>query len=253
MLLAIDIGNTNIVIGVFQDKTLLDKWRISTQINKTEDEYMSLLDSYLNKKKYHFHSGIISSVVPSLDKVFENLFKKMLRIKPIIVSHKLNLGIHPRYKNPDEIGADRLVNAAAACKLYSAPLIIIDFGTAITVCYVDKDNIYHGGLILPGINLMRHLLHSQTAKLPEVEIVKPDWIIGENTEKAIQAGLFYQTAGSMNYIIDLLLKKYDKKSKIILTGGQASLFNDHLGHKTIIEHDLTLKGLQIIFSLNTGG
>lgn len=250
MLLAIDIGNTNIVLGVFENNKLQGKWRISTDLKKTSDEYRIIIESLLSKREIQIDAGIYSSVVPSLDKVFNQFFKECFNIEPLIVSYKLNLGISIKYKNPEEIGADRLVNASAAVYLYSAPVVIIDFGTATTFCLVDKEKNYCGGLILPGIILMRNALHTGTAKLPEVEFIRPDWIIGDSTVAGIQAGLYYQNIGAINYILDLLLKNYDKNSKIILTGGMAPLFQDGIKYPTIYDPELTLKGLNLIYNLN---
>ncbi len=253
MLLGIDIGNTNIVIGIFNNNNLLEKWRIATDFKKTADEYSALIEWLLTKKDITIDAGIFSSVVPPLDKVFVSLFRENFGVEPLIVSYKLNLGINIKYKNPEEIGADRLVNAAAGVNLYGAPLIIIDFGTATTFCFIDKEKNYCGGLILPGITLMRNALHIGTAKLPEVEFIKPNWIIGDNTVAGLQAGLYYQNVGAINYIIKLLMENYDKNSKIILTGGFASLFRESIDYPTIYEPDLTLKGLNIIYHLNGSG
>ncbi len=248
MLLAIDIGNTNIVLGVFHNDKLKEKWRISTEEKKTVDEYSAIIKSFLqNNTVAH---GIISNVVPNLNTTFKNLFQKYFNIKPITVSYKSTLNINLKYPNPAEIGADRIVNAAAATALYKPPLIIVDFGTATTIGYVDKENNYHGGLILPGIPLMLKALHIGTAKLPEVEIAKPMHLIGENTVENIQSGVYYQTIGSLNYIIDLLKKKYSKNSNVILTGGLAELFQEDIKPETVIDRDLTLKGLNIIYKLN---
>lgn len=251
MLLAIDIGNTNIVSGLFQNNNLISKWRISTDIKKTEDEYFIIIESLLKDYKKEVNSVIFSSVVPSLDPIFSNLFRKNFNIEPVIVNHKLRLDINLKYRNPEEIGADRIVNATAASKIYGPPLIIIDCGTATTFCFVDKEYNYLGGLIMPGIKIMRDALHKYTAKLPIVNIIKPDFIIADNTISAIQAGLYYHNIGAFNYLINLLLTNYDKNSKIILTGGLAELFINDINYKTVYDPDLTLKGLNIIYNLNS--
>ncbi len=248
MLLAIDIGNTNIVLGIFHNDKLIEKWRLSTEEKKTVDEYSAIIKSFLqNNTVTH---GIISSVVPNLNTTFKNLFRKYFNIAPITVTYESTLNFNIKYPNPAEIGADRIVNAAAATEFYKTPLIIVDFGTATTVCYVDKEKKYYGGLILAGIPLMLKALHIGTAKLPEVEVSKPLHLIGENTVENIQSGVYYQTIGSLNYIIDLLKKKYSKNSNIILTGGLAELFQEDIKPETVIDRDLTLKGLNIIYKLN---
>jgi type III pantothenate kinase len=252
MLFAIDIGNTNIVLGLFKGDNILEKWRIATDLKKTADEYFIIFENLLKDLLEKIDSAIFSSVVPELDFVFNDIFLKKFNLKPIIVNYNLKLNIKLRYRNPAEIGADRIVNAVAASEIYKPPLIIIDFGTANTVCFVDKDYNYYGGLILPGINILRDTLHRWTAKLPKVSVIKPDSIIADNTVGAIQNGIYYQTVGGINYIIDLILKNYEKSSKIILTGGLANLFKDDIDYDVIFDPDLTLKGLNIIYKLNKG-
>jgi len=250
MLLAIDIGNTNIVMGIFENNRLIKKWRISTDTNKTADEYYAIIKFLLSSYEIDIDAGIFSSVVPPLDKIFIEIFKEHFKIEPLYVSYKLNLGITIKYKNPSEIGADRLVNAAAGVSLFKSPLIIIDLGTATTFCYIDKKKNFYGGLILPGIKLMRDSLHIKTAKLPEVDFITPEWIIGENTVQSIQAGLYYLNIGGINYILDLLLNNYDNNSKIVITGGLANVIQNKIKYEAIYEPDLTLKGLNIIYNLN---
>ncbi len=250
MLLTIDIGNTNIVLGIFNNNKLQNKWRISTDINKTSDEYGLLIRNLINEldKNVTIKSSIISSVVPQLNNVFKQLLIKYFNINPIFVSSETKLNLKIAYPNPREIGADRLVNAEAASVLYKPPLIIIDFGTATTFCFVDKNNYYNGGLILPGISLMLKALHIGTAKLPSVNLIDVDWIIGDTTEKSIQAGIFHQTVGAINHIINLILKNYDSNSKIVLTGGMAKFFKDKINYKNIFNENLTLEGLNIIYN-----
>jgi len=248
MLLAIDIGNTNIVLGVFGNDKILEKWRISTDERKTEDEYGTIILSLL--KNNTITQAIISSVVPNLNIVFRKLINKYFLFEPLVVTYKLKMNIKLKYANPSEIGADRIVNAVAVAKLHPLPAIIIDFGTAITVCYVDKKKNYHGGLILPGISLMLRALHLGTAKLPEVEVKKPSDLIGANTVEGIQSGIFHQTIGALNYIINRMRKKYSTDSKVIVTGGLAHLFKNEIQYKTIVDMDLTLKGLNILNKLN---
>ncbi len=247
MLLCIDIGNSNIVIGVFENK-LIKTWRIATFPFKTSDEYGLLIKSFL--QDYKINGGIYSSVVPSLDKVFEKMFKEFFNVVPIKVTHKLNLGIKISYPNPEEIGSDRLVNASAAVYLYKSPVIIIDFGTAITFCYVNSSNEYMGGLILPGLPVMIESLHLKTAKLPSVEPVIPNWVIGDSTVKAIQGGLFYQIVGSIEYIVKMWKKKFKNNCNVVITGGYAYLFIKNLSFKLKYEPELTMIGLKRIYELN---
>ncbi len=248
MLLAIDIGNTNIVMGVYENNNLHAKWRIATDANKTEDEYSVVLKNFL--ASLQVDKAIFSSVVPNLDNTFKKLINKYYHVEPLIVTHKVQLGYHIQYPYPDEIGADRLVNAAAVAKLYPLPSLIVDFGTATTFCYLDQNKNYHGGLILPGIPLMLKALHLGTAKLPLVEILEKDNLIGQNTIESIQTGIFHQTIGSINYIMDLFFHQYGKNIHIILTGGLAKLFIKKIKNNPIYDADLTLKGLEIIYHLN---
>jgi type III pantothenate kinase len=252
MLLAVDIGNTNIVLGIWNNNELIGKWRLSTDIKKTEDEYRILIEQIIKDRVdlKEIKSSIISSVVPPLDRIFEKMLTKYLNIKPLFVTADINLGIGIKYPNKYEIGADRLVNAAAAVELYEQPNIIIDFGTATTFCYVDKEKYYHGGLILPGVALMLKALHLGTSKLPEIDIKKPEKIIGDSTIESIQAGVFYQTKGAINFIVNMLFQKYGKESRVIITGGFADFFKDDFEFEYIIDSDLTLKGLNVIFHLN---
>lgn len=248
MLLCIDIGNTNIVLGLYKKDKIYKKWRISTDEKKTEDEYAGIITNFISPEKVT--GCIFSSVVPSLNSTFKKFVNKYFQIKPIIVGHKLKMNITLKYPNPAEIGADRIVNASAACHFYKSPVIIIDFGTATTFCFVNKKKEYLGGLILPGLPLMLRYLHLGTAKLPEVEITKPENIIGRNTIESIQSGLYHQTIGSIEYIIHILKEQYDNQAKVVLTGGIASLFRDGLNIDTLIEPDLTLKGLNLLYTLN---
>ncbi len=249
MLLAIDIGNTNIVLGVFDNKKLKEKWRISTDEKKTEDEYASIISIFLHD--YKLTCGIISSVVPNLNTTFNKMLNKLYNISPMMVTGSLKLNIKLKYPIPSEIGADRIVNAVSAVSMYEPPLILIDFGTATTFCYIDKNKNYCGGLILPGVLLMLETLHLKTARLPEVEIKKPAHLVGRSTVESIQSGVYCQSIGSINYIIQQLMAEYSNKSKIILTGGLADLFIEDIRPEPIIDRDLTLNGLNIIYQLNT--
>ncbi len=252
MLLAIDIGNTNIVIGLWQDDFLLGQWRISTDAKKTEDEYKILIQNIieLNYELKKINKGIISSVVPQLNRIFDNVFKQTFGVRPLFVTPDIKLGLGIKYPNKYEIGADRLVNAAAVVHYYEPPAIIIDFGTATTFCFVDKHKKYHGGLILPGLSLMLKALHLGTAKLPAIDIARPNNIIGHTTIESIQSGIFYQTIGAVNFIVNLLKTKYDESAIVIITGGISELFEKEFSFKNIIDANLTLKGLKVIFQLN---
>lgn len=249
MLIAIDIGNTNIVIGIFNHDELVTKFRLATDVKKTADEYFVLIKEIIrfNNIKEITHS-IYSSVVPPLNKTFDCLLKKYFNTEPVIVSDELDLGIKLAYKNNKEIGADRIVNAVAGYNIYGAPLIIIDFGTATTICYLDKDGVYQGGIILAGINLLLESLHIRTAKLPKVEISIPKEIIGKDTISSIQSGAYYGTIGQIDYIVNLILKNIDSNCKIIATGGLADIIVPGCNIINTVDNELTLKGLRILYS-----
>ena len=194
MLLAFDIGNTNIVIGVFQQKNLLADWRIASDRLKTYDEYGLLVEQLFqcsNLRRADVTDIIISSVVPNLTDVLKLMCERYFHMAPMVVGNGLKTGMPIRYENPKEVGADRIVNAVAAIELYGAPLIILDFGTATTFCVVNEKGEYLGGAIAPGIGISLNALVERTAQLPKVEMTVPDKVIGKTTVHAIQSGLLY--------------------------------------------------------------
>ena len=194
MLLTIDIGNSNIVIGVFQQEKLLADWRNASDRSKTYDEYGLLMEQLFqcsNLKRSDVKDIIVSSVVPNLTDVFKLTCERYFHLAPLIVGNGLKTGMPIRYENPKEVGADSIVNAVAAIELYGAPLIILDFGTATTFCVVNEKGEYLGGAIAPGVGISANALIEKTAQLPKVEMVVPDHVIGRNTINAIQSGLLY--------------------------------------------------------------
>lgn len=269
MLLGIDIGNTNICLGIFKGKKLLYSWRLATNKESTADEYgleiLSLLHT-VNLQESKIKGVIISNVVPPLTGAFTEISEKYFRQQPLMVNVKMKTGLRINYLYPEEIGADRIVNAVAGYHLFGAPLIIIDFGTATTFdCIVKRGNHlngeYIGGIIAPGIGISAEALYTHTAKLPRIEIVKPDKIIGNNTVESMQIGIFYGYIGLVEYIIQrtkdelmhLQFAQRKDKIKVIATGGLAELIVQ--GTKTIAQvvPELTLKGLQIIWEKNRKG
>lgn len=257
MLLVIDVGNTNIVLGVYNKENLICDFRLNTIKNKTSDEYaLSIMDilhaNNINKSK--INDVIIASVVPDVMHSIENAIKKYLNLKPIVVENNISLGIEINHDNPETIGADRLVNCIAGIKKYKGPLIIIDIGTAITFDVVDEKEVYQGGAIVAGIGISSEALFLKTAKLPKVELFKPQKVVGKNTIDNIRSGMVIGYIGLIEKLIDEIIKEmnFSKKPKVIATGGYSSLLSKHIDKIDIIDKKLTLDGLLEIYKLKKG-
>lgn len=254
MLLAFDIGNTNMVVGVYKGQELITYWRIATDKQKTADEYGILLQ---NLFFYHqidpkgVTDIIFSSVVPPIMTALEEMAKKYYNLKPLVVGPGVKTGMPILYENPREVGADRIVNAVAAYEKYGGPLIIVDFGTATTFCCVSAKGEYLGGAITPGIDISTEALFLKTAKLPKVELVAPKKVVGKNTINAIQSGIIYGYSGLVDGIVQRMKRELGYTDvKVIATGGIADLIAKNT--ETINETDklLTLEGLRIIYERN---
>ena len=258
MLLAIDIGNTNTVFALFDanaPEKALNVWRLKTVAGKTEDEYAVHLTQLFSSQGValdQISQVILASVVPDADAAILRLCQKYFDIVPMIVGDKsLDLNIEINVDKPDEVGADRLVNAIAARASYDTPLIIVDFGTATTFDIVSAKGVYDGGIIAPGPNLSLEALYLAAAKLPKVDIKKPESVIGRNTVTAMQAGLYWGYV----YMIDGLLSKLKQEMNeqdvtVIATGGLAQLFAGDIEAIDHIDQELTLDGLKEIYCLN---
>lgn len=254
MLLVIDIGNTDVVFGVFKEKTLIGTWRVSSDLDKTSDEYGILLTHLLQTQgisALSIKKAIISSVVPPLTSVFQEMSLKYFSTDPILVTSKLMTGLTIQYTHPEEIGSDRIVNAAAAYALYGGPVIIVDLGTATTFCIVLQKGEYLGGAIAPGLSLSAKALFSHTAKLPKIDIVKPPNVIGKDTSMSMQSGLFFGYVGLINEIVNRIHQEIGSKSLVVATGGLAGLIGPDCETISKIHPTLTLEGLMIIYSKNT--
>lgn len=257
MLLVFDVGNTNIVLGVYQDKKLLIDWRLSTIHQRTADEFGILVINLFEKAKLNYgevEAVIVSSVVPNIMYSLEHSMRKYFKLEPIIVGPGVKTGINIKYDNPKEVGADRIVNAVAAHDLYKRSLIIIDFGTATTFCALGKNADYYGGAIVPGIRISSEALYERAAKLPRIELVKPNNIICKNTVQSMQAGIIYGYIGQVDYIINRMKEEMialgEDEPYVIATGGLAKLILS--GSSTIdkVNPYLTLEGLRVIYEKN---
>ncbi len=253
MLLAIDIGNTNVVLGVFDNERLVENWRVGTNTQITPDEYAMIFKDLFGFAKLEFGQitgVIISSVVPPLLPVMIEMSQKYFKIAPLIVTHELKTGITIRYDNPKEVGADRIVNAAAAYKLYGGPIIIVDFGTATTFCAVTKRGEYLGGAICPGMKISAEALFQRASKLPRVELIKPAKVIGADTVSAMQAGIIYGYAGLVDGIVERMKKELSLQSKVVATGGLAELIAPETRSVEETRPQLTLEGLSLLYRIN---
>ncbi|MEW6607525.1 MAG: type III pantothenate kinase [bacterium] len=243
MLLAIDIGNTTIVFGVYDPDELKCHFKIGTDKKKTADEYGKIISGMI---KTNISAVIISCVVPPLIPIFTQMVKDYFQTEPVFVEGtKVKFPV--LYDNPEEVGADRIVNAIAGFRLYGGPLIIVDFGTATTFDVVSQNGEYLGGAIAPGIAISIEALWTKTALLPRVELIKPGTVIGKTTIESMQAGIFYGFVGQVNEIITKIKQELELEPKIVATGGLAELISQELRYIQSVNPLLTLEGLKIIY------
>jgi len=253
MLLAIDVGNSNNVIGLFSNEKLLTHWRIRTECNRTADEYWVLIKEFilLNEVAAETIDDIIvACVVPSLVPILREMGQKYFSCDPIIVGPGIKTGISISYKNPSEVGADRIVNAVAAFSKHKRPLIIVDFGTATTFDAVSKNGEYLGGAIFPGVNISMEALFKNTAKLPRVDLAVPEKVIGKSTVESIQSGAVHGVAGMVNHIVSKMWDEMGEKSMVIATGGISNSILSELDVIDEVDPFLTLDGLLILYNRN---
>jgi len=254
MVLAIDVGNTNIVIGAFEGDTLAKSWRISTLHQRTTDEIGMFMLQLFEHNKLNISAisdVIVSSVVPQVMFSLERAIRKYLGHEPIIIGPGIKTGINIKYDDPKEVGADRIVNAVAAYNLYGGPCIIIDLGTATTFCAVTKTADYLGGVICPGLKISLDALIMHTAKLPKIELILPPKVIGKTTVSSMQAGMVYGYAGQIEAIVRLMKEEMGGGDiNVIATGGLASMISQATAVIDTIDANLTLKGLHLLYRKN---
>lgn len=253
MLLAIDVGNTKVAIGVFEGEKLRATWRIATDLDNLPDEYAVLLLSLLSQQKLavtDIKDAILCSVVPPLVSIFEDLCEKYFNITPLVVGSGIKTGVRISMDNPREVGADRVVNAMAGHRLYGGPLIVIDLGTATTFDAVSKDGDYLGGAIAPGMGISAEALYKNTAKLPRVELLRPKQAIGRNTVTAMQSGIIFGYVGLVEGLVSRIKQELGGNAKVIATGSLAELIARETRVIDIVAPDLTLVGLRLIYEIN---
>ena len=253
MLCAIDIGNTNITFGLYQGETLGPSWRIRTIHEKMPDEYGMLLDELFRHRGHRpdqVTGVVIASVVPPLTPVFVQACRDYLGQSPLVVDAGVRTGVRIRYDNPREVGADRVVDAAAVRSLYGTPACVVDFGTATTFDAISAEGDYLGGAIAPGIGIAAQALFERTAKLPRVELTRPPSVIGRNTPHSMQAGLLYGYVGLVEGMVARFREELGPEMKVIATGGLASLIAAETDVIDVVDPWLTLAGLRLIWDLN---
>jgi type III pantothenate kinase len=254
MLLALDIGNTNVTIGVFDGERIAATWRLATDVHRQPDEYALQLKNLLPMKGVAIDAidgVVLCSVVPPLTVVFEDACSFLFDIQPLVVGTGTRTGVRVRYDNPRDVGADRVADAAAAYHLYGGPCIIVDFGTATVFDAISADGEYLGGAIAPGLRVSAESLYAATSQLRRVELTAPPAAIGKNTAHSIQSGLIFGYTGMIEHMVNLYRQEMNApNATVVATGGLATTIAEQTGIFTHINLDLTLQGLRLIFDLN---
>ena len=251
MILAVDIGNTNTGFALFQGKQCVGQWSLSTNRLRTADEFTLWLENFLKRLKVEpeqVSQSIVACVVPSCRFAILTALTNLTKAEPLLITAELmrKVGVEVKLDNPQEVGADRLINAYAAWQNYQQPTVVLDFGTATTFDVADENGAYIGGVIAPGINLSLEALHRAAAKLPSVEITHPAKAIGTSTETAMQSGLYFGYLGMIERIVREIQKELSLTPKVIATGGLAPLFAKNSAVIDELDSDLTLRGLHLV-------
>lgn len=255
MLLAIDIGNTNVNLGVFEGQNLRCTWRVATDQRKMADEYGSMLSSILSLRGVRpedITEACLCSVAPTLTGTFEEVCENYFHVRPLTVSGGVKTGVRILYDNPRDVGADRIVDAVAALRLYGGPVIIVDFGTATVFDAVSHDGEYMGGAIAAGINVAAESLFLSTSQLRKVELTPPNAAIGRNTVNSLQSGLLLGHVGLVEGMVARFKKEMGKGTRVVATGGLADMIAKQTDIFDAVNLDLTLIGLRMVYEMNNG-
>jgi type III pantothenate kinase len=255
MLLTVDIGNTSMVMGIFGGAQLITSWRIGSDSRKTEDEYAIVLHNLFqlhHEETAKVTGAIISSVVPQLTLVMNKAIERVFGLTAEVLDHQTPIPMRNLYEYPGEVGVDRLANAVGGKMLYGAPLIVVDFGTATTLDVITPEGDYAGGIILAGLEMSADGLYRRTSRLPQIPIVKPARVLGTNTVSSMQSGLFYGSVAAIDGLIERLWRELGYETKVVATGGLASLFFHESRYISVCEPFLTLYGLKSIWEQQSG-
>ena len=254
LLLAINVGNTNIRFGVYEGKKLIAHWKLATNRGWTSDEFGMYFVNFFNYEKLNIsdvEAVIISSVVPPIMFSFEHAIQRYIKKDPIIIGPGIRTGINIKYENPRELGADRIVNAVAAYELYGGPAIVVDFGTATTFNAISSKGEFLGGAICPGILISAEALYQRTAKLPRIDLAKHEVVIGRNTAVSMQSGIFHGYVGQVNHLVHKIKQEMNEENvKVIATGGLAKFIAPETRSIDEVNGRLVLEGLRIIYEKN---
>lgn len=253
MLLAMDVSNTRFFCGLYREDRLVDHWRVATDLQKTEDDYGVLFKALLQHLGHScsdVSAVVISSVVPPLMPVLQRLSQDYFRINPLIVGPGIKMGMPIRYDNPREVGADRIVVAAAAYEKYGGPVVVVDFGTALTFDVISARGEYLGGALAPGVEVAMEALFSRAAKLPKIELSTPERAIGTNTSASMRAGMVYGFAGQVDEVVSRIVAETGPQTRVVATGDQAEFIAPQAATVEAVDQFLTLEGLRIIYQRN---
>lgn len=253
MLLAIDVGNTNVTLGVFEKEHLKGTWRLAPDVNRLADEYAVLAVNLLGQEgiqRTDIDAAVMVSVVPDLEPVFDSVCQRYFGVRPLMVSAGVRTGLRILYDSPRDVGADRVADAIAAIKLYGPPLIIVDLGTGTVFDAISKDGDYVGGAIAPGLGIAAEALFQRAARLYRVELARPKTAIGRNTVAAVQSGVVFGFVGLVEGIVARFKEELGDEAKVVATGGWAELMAQETDVIDVVDTNLTLMGLRFIYEMN---